>query len=261
MWASELMINEEITHLFKALSHPIRVDILDLLKKGPISTGELSEQFDVSRYAIMKHLTILEEVHLIVVRRQGRTRLNFLNIIPLQEVYNRWVSKYESKMATSLTNLKTNLEAGGTELMKKEISSFQIEQEIEIKAPVERVFQSLVNDINTWWEFRLQAENSHLTLDSTVGGFFKEDWGNGQGAIWGTVLYYKENEEIRLQGLLGMTGAVNSQYGYVLENRGDSTIVKLSHSAVGLLDPNWEEAHSQGWTLLLNNLKEQAEKQ
>jgi DNA-binding transcriptional ArsR family regulator len=109
------MINEEVAHLFKALSHSIRVDILDLLKKGPISTGDLSEHFDVSRYAIMKHLKVLEEVHLIVVRRQGRTRLNFLNIIPLQEVYNRWVSQYESKISTSLTNLKTKLESGGTE--------------------------------------------------------------------------------------------------------------------------------------------------
>jgi predicted transcriptional regulator len=62
MWTNELMINEELSHLFKALAHPTRVDILDLLKKGPISTGELSEQFYVSRYAIMKHLTILEKV-------------------------------------------------------------------------------------------------------------------------------------------------------------------------------------------------------
>lgn len=107
------MVNEEITHLFKALSHPIRVDILDLLKKGPLSTGEVSENFDVSRYTVMKHLKILEDVHLIVIRRQGRTRLNFLNIISLQEMYNRWGSKYESKLSTSLTSLKTKLEADG----------------------------------------------------------------------------------------------------------------------------------------------------
>ncbi|PUB16727.1 helix-turn-helix domain-containing protein [Paenisporosarcina sp. OV554] len=254
------MVNEEVTHLFKALSHPIRVDILDLLKKGPLSTGEVSEHFDVSRYAVMKHLKILEDVHLIVIRRQSRTRLNFLNIIPLQEMYNRWVSKYESKLSTSLTSLKTKLEAGGTKRMKLDISSFQIEQQIDINAPLERVFHSLVNDINDWWEFRFEENNSHITFDSKIGGLFMENWEDGQGAIWGTVLYYKENEEIRLQGLLGMQGAVNSHYGYRLESNGESTTVKLSHSAVGLLDPNWEEAHSNGWSLLLNNLKIHVEK-
>lgn len=249
------MINEEVTHLFKSLSHPIRVDILDLLKKGPIATGELSGHFKVSRYAIMKHLKILEDTHLIVVRRQGRTRLNYLNIVPLQEVYNRWVSKYESKLSTSLTNLKTKLESGGTELMKLEISSFQIEQQIEINAPFTSVFHSLVNDINDWWEFRFEEDNSKITFDPKVGGLFMENWGNGEGALWGTVLYYKKNEEIRLQGLLGMQGAVTSHYGYRLERNGDATTVKLSHSAVGLLDPKWEEAHTNGWALLLNKLK------
>ena len=254
------MVNEEITLLFKALSHPTRVDILDLLKQGPLSTGELSEHFEVSRYAVMKHLQVLEDVHLIVVRRQGRIRLNFLNIIPFQEVYNRWVSKYESKLSRSLTILKTKLESGGSKQMKTEISSFQIEQQIEINAPLKVVFHSLVNDINDWWEFRFEEENSRITFDSKVGGFFMENWQNGQGAIWGTVLYYKENEEIRLQGLLGMQGAVNSHYGYRLENNGETTTVKLSHSAVGLLDPNWEESHSHGWSLLLNNLKVHVEK-
>ena len=86
-----------------------------------------------------------------------------------------------------------------------------------------------------------------------------ENWGNGQGALWGTVLYYKENEEIRLQGLLGMQGAVNSHYGYKLENNGKVTTVKLSHSAVGLLDPEWEKAHCNGWELLLNKLRKHIE--
>jgi DNA-binding transcriptional ArsR family regulator/uncharacterized protein YndB with AHSA1/START domain len=249
------LIKVEVTHLFKSLSHPIRVDILDLLRQGPLSTGDISEQFDVSRYAIMKHLTILEEVKLIVVRRQGRTRLNFLNILPLQEVYNRWVSQYESKLSNSLINLKNKLETGGTEKMINNISSFQIEQQIEIDAPIERVFHSLINDINAWWEFRYEDDQAKMSLEPKVGGLFLESWENGQGAIWGTVLYFKENKEIRMQGLLGMSGAVNSHYGYLLESYEDRTTLKLSHSAVGILDSNWHDAHDKGWSLLLNKLK------
>lgn len=54
--------------------------------------------------------------------------------------------------------------------MKIDISSFQIEQEIKIHAPLERVFHSLVNDINDWWEFRIDESNSSMTIDPQVGG-------------------------------------------------------------------------------------------
>ncbi|SFA87049.1 MULTISPECIES: helix-turn-helix transcriptional regulator [unclassified Bacillus (in: firmicutes)] len=68
-----------LADIFKALSHPSRVEILDFLKTGPLTTGDLSNKFNVSRYAVMKHLQILEDCGLVIVRRKGRTRLNYLN--------------------------------------------------------------------------------------------------------------------------------------------------------------------------------------
>jgi uncharacterized protein YndB with AHSA1/START domain len=206
----------------------------------------------------MKHLDILEQAGLVIVRRSGRTRLNYLNAIPLQQVYNRWVSKYESGIAASLTNLKEKLEQeerGTSQLENTQttaLGSFQIEQEITINAPISKVYEALTKDINSWWAFRLGEENSTLTLEPALNGKFYEDWGNGQGALWGTVLYIKENEEIRLNGLLGMKGAVNSAYTYKLEEKGSGMVLKLSHHAVGLLEPQWEEAHRHGWNELLN---------
>lgn len=249
------MIDEQLTIVFKALGHPIRRQILDFLKDGPRTTGELNDSFqDVTRFAVMKHLNLLKEANLILIRREGRTRLNFLNVVPLQQMYDRWVSKYQSTMATSILNLKQvaerrNEEMENTHSLKHD--TFQIEQEVIIDADRQTVFTSLTKDINQWWAYRLFGQESKLSLEPKVGGSFLEDAGNGEGAIWGTVTYVKATEEIRLNGLLGMRGAVNSAYSFKFEEKGNSTVLKLSHSAAGLLDPNWKDMHSHGWEELL----------
>lgn len=260
-------MENDMAPIFKALSHPARIEILDFLYHGPMTTGELSDKFQVSRYAIMKHLDILEQVSLVVVRREGRERLNYLNAVPLQQLYNRWVKKYEAKLSSSLLNLKDKLEENGrgtTTMDNKEkklsFGTFQIEQEVTIEAPIKRVFKGLTEDINDWWEFRLGGKDSkRLILEPRMNGLFYEDFGNEQGVVWGTVIYFKEPEEIRLIGLLGMRGAVNSHYSYKLEDRGSSTVLRLSHDTVGLLEPQWEEEHRKGWEYLLGRLKEYAE--
>ncbi|MGM0835268.1 MAG: ArsR/SmtB family transcription factor [Bacillota bacterium] len=71
-------MTDELSTLFKALGYPIRRKILDVLKVSPQTTGELHEFFpEVSRYAIMKHLKVLEEGNLLVIRREGKFRKAF----------------------------------------------------------------------------------------------------------------------------------------------------------------------------------------
>ncbi len=257
------MEKEDLTSVFKALSHPARRTILDLLKKGPLTTMELSGQFHVSRYQVMKHLQFLEEANLVLVRRKGRSRYNYLNSVPLRQMYDRWVSQYESGIAGSLLQLKEQIERGTDEMTQDQAKkdSFEIEMEVVIDAPREKVFHALTKDIDKWWAFRLGRERaSTLHFEPKFGGRFYEDWGNGEGAVWGTVYYFKSPEEIRVNGLLGMKGAVNSDYTYVLEEKGTSTVLKLSHHATGLLMPDWEEAHRQGWQELLGkHLKDYVE--
>lgn len=250
------MLNEKITAVFKALSHPIRTSILDQLKKGPKTTGDLDSLFpDVSRYAVMKHLNTLKEADLILIRREGRSRLNYLNVVPLQQVYERWVSQYQSSFAESLTSLKQSLEGSSDKMSDQGFKhdAFQIEQEITINATPEKVFDGLTRDIGIWWAYRLCGKGSTMTLVPQPGGKFLEEGIEGAHALWGTVQYVKENEEIRLNGLLGMTGAVNSAYSFKLEPKGDATILKLSHHAVGLIDPEWETMHEEGWNELLGD--------
>lgn len=250
------MINENLTAVFKALSHPIRMSILDQLKEGPKTTGDLDSIFpDVSRYAVMKHLNALMDADLILIRREGRSRLNYLNVVPLQQVYERWVSQYQSGFAESLTSLKQSLERSNEEMTDQGLKHdvFQIEQEVTIHASPQKVFEGLTRDIGQWWAYRLCGEGSRMTMDPHPGGKFLEEGIKGANALWGTVQYVKENEEIRLNGLLGMTGAVNSAYSFKLEPKGDATVLKLTHQAVGLIDPEWEKMHAEGWEELLGD--------
>ncbi|WP_342429994.1 metalloregulator ArsR/SmtB family transcription factor [Neobacillus sp. FSL H8-0543] len=258
------MNNEDLTSVFKALSHQSRRDILDLLKDGPMSTSDICDKFLESRFAVMKHLDILQKAELVVSRKQGRFRLYFFNAIPIQQLYNRWINRYESQFSTSLVNLKEKLEMNegsiltmSNQTQKPEVSSFQIEQEILINAPRNLVFDSLTKDINEWWAFGTKGvlDKGTLFFEPKLGGRFYEDWGNGQGIIWGIVTYFKESDEIRLNGPISeMKGAVNSNYGFKLEEKGSATVLKLSHQVVGLLEPEWEQNHRNGWNKLLNEL-------
>jgi DNA-binding transcriptional ArsR family regulator/uncharacterized protein YndB with AHSA1/START domain len=250
-------MSEELSTVFKALGHPIRRGILDLIKGSPRTTGELNDYFpNVTRYAIMKHLKILEEGNLVVVRREGKYKRHFLNAVPLQEMHNRWVGKYMQSTANSLLNIRKAVQQkGGNEPMKK-TTEFQIEQELFLDAPRETVFKALTEKVEDWWEFRLapKGTTSHFTFDPVPGGQFVENWGEKEGAIWGTVYYVNAPEEIRLYGHLGMQGAVNSAYTYRLFEKEGGTLLQLSHTASGVIQEDWEQEHTKGWEYLLGTL-------
>lgn len=102
---------EETEPVWRALANGTRRRILDLLADGPLTTGALAECFpDLSRFAVMQHLGVLEEADLIVPVREGRERYNYLNPVPIQRVYDRWVSRYMRPWADALTSLKAELE-------------------------------------------------------------------------------------------------------------------------------------------------------
>jgi DNA-binding transcriptional ArsR family regulator len=103
---------DDLTPVWKALADPTRRRILDLLKDGPHTTGAICDAFPLSRYAVMKHLGILERAGLVLVSRQGRERWNYLNAVPLRQIYERWISGYSDLWAASLLELKRRVEAG-----------------------------------------------------------------------------------------------------------------------------------------------------
>jgi len=101
----------DLEPVWRALASPVRRRILDLLHEGPRSTGDLAEEFpDLTRFAVMQHLGVLAEANLVIARRDGRMRMNYLNPIPIQQIHDRWVSRYQQPWTEALVSLKGEME-------------------------------------------------------------------------------------------------------------------------------------------------------
>jgi DNA-binding transcriptional ArsR family regulator len=99
--------------LFKALADPSRRKLLDLLHAHDGRTlSELCEHLDMTRQGVTQHLDLLEAANLVATVRRGREKLHFLNPVPLQEIYERWISKFEKSRLKALSELKQRLEKG-----------------------------------------------------------------------------------------------------------------------------------------------------
>ena len=97
--------------VFKALADASRRKLLDELHKNNGQTlSELCEHLDMTRQAVTKHLSLLEKATLVAVAWRGREKLHFLNPVPLHEISERWIGKYERHRLKALSDLKRGLE-------------------------------------------------------------------------------------------------------------------------------------------------------
>jgi DNA-binding transcriptional ArsR family regulator len=98
--------------VFKALADPTRRKLLDRLRaRNGQSLNELCERTEMTRQAITKHLSILETANLVATQKRGREKLHYLNPVPINEIAERWIGKYERPRLRALAELKQNLEA------------------------------------------------------------------------------------------------------------------------------------------------------
>lgn len=122
--------------IFKALADPTRRELLDRLQaEDGQSLTALERHFAMSRFGVAKHLRILEAAGLVLTRQVGREKLHFLNPVPIQQVYDRWVSRYAAPLASALMQMKARLEEPR---MRKEF-------EIFIKTTPERLWAALTD--------------------------------------------------------------------------------------------------------------------
>jgi DNA-binding transcriptional ArsR family regulator len=97
--------------IFKALAASSRRAMLDMLKDQPQTTGQLCTRFPaLDRCTVMQHLKVLEEAELVIVRREGRERWNFLNPLPIKQIHDRWIGPYAAEAVNLLGRLKEDLE-------------------------------------------------------------------------------------------------------------------------------------------------------
>lgn len=105
--ASAEKITDKLDAVWKALSDPTRRAILDLLRARPRTTTEIVDVFPhLTRFGVMKHLEVLREANLVHTREEGRQRVNSLNVVPIRQIYERWVGPFQELWAGELLRIK-----------------------------------------------------------------------------------------------------------------------------------------------------------
>jgi DNA-binding transcriptional ArsR family regulator len=102
--------------LFKALADSSRRLLLDRLYATDGQTlTELCEHLEMTRQAVTQHLDVLEAANLVITVWRRREKLHYLNPVPIQEIYERWISKFEKRRLSALHQLKKRLEGDDDE--------------------------------------------------------------------------------------------------------------------------------------------------
>jgi DNA-binding transcriptional ArsR family regulator len=112
------MADDDLDSVWKALSDSTRRSILDLLRQGPRTTTQIVEAFPhLSRFGVMKHIEVLREASLIRTREERRQRINSLNVVPIRQIYERWVGRFEELWTSHLLRIKEDVEAKALEAL------------------------------------------------------------------------------------------------------------------------------------------------
>src|SRR3954463_7644431 len=105
-------MDADMDKVFKALADPGRRLLLDRLHADNGQTlGRLCEHLDMTRQAVAKHLAVLEDANLVAVVWRGREKLHYLNPVPIHDIADRWIGKFERSRLQALSELKKGLEA------------------------------------------------------------------------------------------------------------------------------------------------------
>jgi len=138
-------VTEDDDPVFKALADPTRRALLDrlLIHDGQSLTG-LESELEMSRFGVAKHLRLLEEAGLVVTRKQGREKLHFLNPVPIQLLYDRWIDRYTRRRAGALADLKTVLERTTMTTTSPEAMTTQVFR-IHIKATPQAIWEAITS--------------------------------------------------------------------------------------------------------------------
>jgi DNA-binding transcriptional ArsR family regulator len=192
--------------IWRAVADPTRRRLIELLRDGPQTTGALCRHFSTTRFAVMKHLAVLEQSGVIEIHRSGRARWNALNpgAIPTLEG------------------------SGGGAAPGAGPARVRTSFETRVDAPPWRVFDALTVNVAAWWgaPHLGAADASNLVLEPQPGGRFVEEWGHRQGMLRATVTAIRQDERIELTGIvLGTTWAV---LDIRLERRDGGTLLVAS---------------------------------
>jgi DNA-binding transcriptional ArsR family regulator/uncharacterized protein YndB with AHSA1/START domain len=240
--------------VWRALASPHRRKLLDALRDGQRTTGQLSKELpELSRFAVMQHLGVLEESGLIVVRREGRNRLNFLNPAPIRQLYERWMGSYSSTAAETALHLKRYAETTNEVAQRVDQTQYrhvQIELELQINAPRDRVFAALTSEYGNWWPHRYKPDST-CYCEPVPGGKIGEKFANGGGAIYGEVVYLDSPNLLITAGASSLNKGFQGYSREELVEKDGGTLLKRSMQLWGTVPEEMERMFREGSRQLL----------
>jgi DNA-binding transcriptional ArsR family regulator len=202
--------------VWRALASRWRRRLLDQLRTGPATTGELAAGLpELSRFAVMQHLAVLVDAGLVLPERRGRDRINHLNPVPLREWYERWVQPMADAGAAELLALKRAAEKGIPAMSdaNEPIRTVRLAYDLRINASTERTFEVMTQQMHDWRPVTYGGERTRrVVLEPRVGGAHYEDWGASAGHLYGHVTVYDPPARWATRGRLSAGTTLDSEY-------------------------------------------------
>lgn len=231
--------------IFKALSDPARRTLLDSLRqRDGQSLGDLEQVLPLSRFGVMKHLKLLEDAGLIVTRKQGRFKYHYLNVVPLQDMMDRWAAPFLQRQARALTELKLKLEKD-TDMGKPDFM-----MQTFIRCTQDALWAALTEaDQMAAYHFACNAVEGSAQLNETTTFLYP----NGEAMLRQvtTRLDPKTQIEMTFEPLFLGPDAPGSNMLYQIEPQGDMCKLTIEHYNMA---PG-QEGFAEGWARLASSLK------
>jgi uncharacterized protein YndB with AHSA1/START domain/DNA-binding transcriptional ArsR family regulator len=244
------MENDEV---FKALADESRRKLLDALfrQDGQTLSDLQNELPNMTRFGCMKHLRVLEEAGLVTSQKSGREKLHYLNPVPIQMVYDRWVSKYSQPWAQALTGLKYSLEANFMSDTHSHVF------EVFIRTTPERLWQALTDGNMTrqyYYGSAIQVSDSWQ-----AGANYQYVGGDGNNLLDGKIVEIDPPHQLvtTFRPLFGDNTpetAPVSKVTWQIQPMGAACKLTVTHDELEADSPLTEGIIS-GWNLILSGLK------
>ena len=228
--------------------------MLDLVKEKPgMTVSELASHFTFTRYAVLKHLRVLEDADLIVRRRNGKTKELYINAIPIQAIYDRWISQYSARWASRLTALKYALEKEETMVTETKLQQVYV---LYIRTTPDKLWDALVKPELTRQYFHGTEVRSDFKEGSQLDYFTENESGETVSALTGKILEVIPGSKLVHTFSFPPSGDTPSRTSYEIEPVAGSAIVKLTVTHDGFEgETETYKGTSGGWPILLNSLK------
>lgn len=243
--------------LWAALADSKRRQIISYLEEKPRTTSELSQYFDVSRYAVMKHLNVLEKADLIKIKREGRKRWNFLNDDLTHFLRTKLGAEDGPNRLVDILDLFPEHNQADS-VIRTTTEMVEIQDEVILAATLAKVFTAFTTDIDSWWSQR-STISSRIHLEPRVNGRFYEAFNEaGHGVLYGTITSIKQDREVRLRGTPELTEQLMDEPcadNFVqidLESKDKAAKLTLSHRIIGSLEESTQAACKHRWHRLIN---------